>query len=89
MTQIHIYVANKENVLISYTDLTESFESNTAAYDEAWASITSINLEGDAVSGRYDALIQKASLFGPIIGLVLALLCSSDIEHIENMVIIC
>ncbi len=49
MTQIHIYVANKEkNVLISYTDLTESFESDTASYDEAWSSITSINLDGDA-----------------------------------------
>ena len=75
MTQVHIYVSNKEkNVLVSYTDLTESFEANPSAYDEAWSSITSINLDGDAVAGRYDDLIKKASLFGPIIVLILAVI---------------
>ena len=75
LSQIHIYVSSKEkNVLVTYTDLTDSFQSNPAAYDEAWSSITSINLEGEASSSRYGNLISKASIFGPIVALILFLI---------------
>ena len=90
MTQVHIYVLIKKKCpRFLYTDLTESFEANPSAYDEAWSSITSINLDGDAVAGRYDDLIKKASLFGPIIVLILAVIFFFRYRAKDVMGIIC
>ncbi len=57
MSQMHILVSgDKNNALLTYTDLTEAFQKDEAAMAQAWNAMLSINLAGKAPR-RYENLI--------------------------------
>lgn len=48
MTQMHVIVTGeKEQVLLTYTDLTSEIEANKGAFEAAWNSMVSISVKGE------------------------------------------
>jgi hypothetical protein len=65
MTQMHMLVSGEKNkVLLTYTDLTENFESNL---DQAWAAMASVKVVGPAPK-RYERILPLALGVAGVIG---------------------
>ncbi len=70
MMQMHILISSgQHHFLLSYTDLAENFSKQDEGFAAAWASMTSINVQGEAPK-RYENLIR----YGAVGGVILLLL---------------
>lgn len=73
LTQLHVYVSgDKQNVLSTYTDLTERFDSGSEEFAMAWNALTSIQVEG-APEPRFQQLILVGSAIGGLVILMLVI----------------
>ncbi|NRA64034.1 MAG: hypothetical protein HRU19_06090 [Pseudobacteriovorax sp.] len=78
LTQLHVYVSgSSQNVLLTYTDLTDKFDAESETFAQAWNALTSIQVEG-VPEPRFQKLILIGSVSG---GLFLLILLVSMIRY--------
>ena len=62
MMQMHVMVSGQDkHYLMTYTDLASEFQSNEAAFQAAWNTMTTVNVEGVAPV-RYHSLIVNGGI---------------------------
>ena len=78
LTQLHVYVSGKDqNVLSTYTDLTERFDAGGEDFAKAWNALTSIQVEG-VPEPRFQRLIF---IGGGIAGLIVLMIIVALLRH--------